>query len=103
MEFYEAIRSRRSIRKYRPDMVSDQVIRKIVEAACWAPSSSNSQPWEFVVVRDRSMLERLSRTHVYAGLLRCSLVHSRMLRPEEVAESLGRGLLYSCGEYASGS
>lgn len=70
MELYEAIRSRRSIRRYRPDTVPDRVIQKIIEAASWAPSSNNSQPWEFVVVRDRDKLERLSRIHVYADLLK---------------------------------
>ncbi len=70
MELYEAIRSRRSIRRYKPDVVPDDVIRKIIEAASWAPSSSNSQPWEFLVVRDRGVLDRLSRTHPYASLLK---------------------------------
>ena len=70
MELYEAIRSRRSIRRYRPNAVPEQVILKIIEAASWAPSSNNSQPWEFIIVRDRNTLEKLSRTHVYAGLLK---------------------------------
>ena len=70
LELYEAIRTRRSIRRYRPDSVPDQIIRKIIEAASWAPSSSNSQPWEFVVVRDGNTLERLSKTHAYAVMLK---------------------------------
>jgi len=70
LELYKAIRLRRSVRRYRPDPVPDQIIRKIMEAASWAPSSSNSQPWEFVVVRDRNTLEKLSRTHAYAGMLK---------------------------------
>jgi nitroreductase len=57
LELYEAIRTRRSVRRYRPDPVPDQLVQKIIEAASWAPSSSNSQPWEFVVVRERNTLE----------------------------------------------
>ena len=70
LELYKAIRTRRSIRRYRPDSVPDQIIRKIIEASSWAPSSSNSQPWEFVVVRDGNTLERLSKTHAYADMLK---------------------------------
>jgi len=70
LELYEAIRSRRSIRRYKSDVIPGNVIRKIIKAASWAPSSSNSQPWEFVVVRDRGVLDRLSRTHPYASLLK---------------------------------
>jgi len=70
LELYEAIRSRRSIRRYKSDVIPGNVIRKIIKAASWAPSSSNSQPWEFVVVRDRDVLDRLSRTHPYASLLK---------------------------------
>lgn len=50
--FLELVKKRRSIRNYKPDPVSDEIIKKIVEAARWAPSGFNSQPWEFVVVRN---------------------------------------------------
>jgi len=70
LELYEAIRTRRSIRRYKPNPVPDKIIRKITEAASWAPSASNNQPWEFVVVRERNTLEMLSRTHAYAGMLK---------------------------------
>ena len=46
------IKSRRSIRKYKSDPVSLEDVMKVLEAARWAPSGNNSQPWEFVVVRD---------------------------------------------------
>jgi len=70
LELYRAIRTRRSIRRYKPDPVPDKIIRKITRAASWAPSASNNQPWEFVVVRERNTLEKLSRTHAYAGMLK---------------------------------
>ena len=47
MEFYEVVRNRRAVRKYKPDMVPEEVIYKILDAANWAPSGMNTQSWEF--------------------------------------------------------
>jgi nitroreductase len=52
LELFEAINTRRSIRRYKPDPVDDQAVEKILEAGRWAPSWSNTQCWHFVVVRD---------------------------------------------------
>jgi nitroreductase len=51
MEVFEAISRRRSVRSYKPDAVSDGDVERLLEAAHWAPSAGNVQPWEFVVVR----------------------------------------------------
>ncbi|MFB0567327.1 MAG: nitroreductase family protein [Candidatus Bathyarchaeia archaeon] len=56
MDVLEAIRSRRSVRKYKPEAVPDDLVEKILEAAVWAPSGSNIQPWNFIVIRDRKVL-----------------------------------------------
>ena len=53
------IRERRSTRRFRPDPVPDGYVDKILEAARWSMSGANSQPWEFVVVRDAKMREQL--------------------------------------------
>lgn len=50
MEFFEVIKNRRAIRKYRPDAVSRADIMKILDAANWAPSAMNLQQWDFIVV-----------------------------------------------------
>jgi nitroreductase len=55
----EIIRTRRSIRAFRPDPVSDEALKQIIEAARWAPSSANSQPWDIVVVRDVETRKRI--------------------------------------------
>ena len=54
MEFYEVVRNRRAVRKYKPDMVQ-RVIYKILDAANWAPSGMNTQSWEFLVVAETSL------------------------------------------------
>jgi len=54
-------RSRRSIRAIDPSRpVPDEIVRKVLEVARWAPSAGNAQPWEFVVVRDDEMRKRIS-------------------------------------------
>ena len=50
MELLEAIKSRRSVRAYKPDPVSDEVLTELLEVAGWAPSATNTQPWEFFVL-----------------------------------------------------
>lgn len=51
MEVFEAIRRRRSIRQYKPDEVPISEIEKVLQAANWAPSARNTQPWHFIVAR----------------------------------------------------
>jgi nitroreductase len=61
MEVYECIRTRRTIREFKPDPVPEEVVYKILQAARWAPSSGNSQPWHFIVITDRDTLESIGR------------------------------------------
>lgn len=61
MDVFEAIRKRRSIRAYLPDQVPLSDLKKILEAAVWAPSAGNLQSWEFVIVRDPVKKKRLVR------------------------------------------
>ena len=60
MEVLEAIRTRRSVRKFSPEPVSDEELRRVLEAARWAPSWANTQCWEIVVVRDPGKKKALS-------------------------------------------
>src|SRR5688500_7686269 len=53
------IRTRRSVRVYKTGKVSDLQLQSILEAARWAPSGANTQPWEFVVTRDRKKMKRV--------------------------------------------
>ncbi len=60
MEVLEAIRSRRSIRKYREEPVPEEKLEQILDAGRWAISSHNSQPWKFIVVRDRQIMDSIA-------------------------------------------
>ena len=58
-ELLSIIRTRRSVRVYKTGKVSDLQLQSILEAARWAPSGANTQPWEFVVTRDRKKMKRV--------------------------------------------
>lgn len=60
MELDEAIRGRRSIRRYQAKDIPDGVIRELLDLARFAPSSMNGQPWTFIVVRDDTTKHRLA-------------------------------------------
>jgi nitroreductase len=60
MNVFEAIEKRRSIRKFKPDPIKDEDLRKILEAGRLAPSGGNRQPWYFIVVRDLETKRALS-------------------------------------------
>jgi nitroreductase len=54
------LKTRRSIRRYRPDLVPDEMVEQLLEAGRWAPSASNRQPWEFIVVRDEAIRQQVA-------------------------------------------
>ena len=60
LDVFEAIKGRRSIRAYTDDNISDEIVRQLIDAARWAPSAGNLQPWEFIIVRDAKTKEALS-------------------------------------------
>lgn len=59
MNALEAIRKRRSIRKYTGEPIPRKDLEKVVDAGRLAATGSNRQPWDFIVVTDRAMIERL--------------------------------------------
>jgi nitroreductase len=58
--FIDLLKSRRSIRAYKPDPIPDEPIQKIVEAARWAPSGGDSQPWEFIVIKRKEIKDKIA-------------------------------------------
>lgn len=67
MQTWDAIRARRNVRNYTSDPVSEEHLRRIAEAGWRAPSASNRQHWDFVVVTDRERLSDLSSVWVHGG------------------------------------
>jgi nitroreductase len=60
MNVIEAIKTRRSVRKYKPEPIPESDLKTILEAAQLAPSAGNKQPWKFIVVRDTETKKRLA-------------------------------------------
>lgn len=69
MDALETLFTRRSIRKYTSEPVSEEDLRTILEAAMNAPSANNRQPWHFLVVDGRDRLDAMMAVHPYARML----------------------------------
>ncbi len=61
MDVFEAIKNRRSVRRFEDRPVPDELIEKIIEAGQWAPSACNRQAWKFIVVDSDDIKEKLRR------------------------------------------
>ena len=59
------LKERRSVRRYRPDPVPDEMVEQLLEAGRWAPSASNRQPWTFIVVRDETVRQLVAQHAAY--------------------------------------
>lgn len=69
METLEAVMTRRSIRAYTAEPVTEREVETLIRAAMQAPSAMNEQPWEFVVIQDREMLNRIPAFSPYASMV----------------------------------
>ena len=70
MEFYEALRTRRSVRSFSNEDIPDDVLTRVLDATRMAPSANNKQPWHFVVVKDparRAELGKLCSGQSFVG------------------------------------
>jgi nitroreductase len=70
MDALDAIHTRRSIRKYQDRPVEDTLVRDCLAAAMSAPSAGNGQPWQFVVITERGILDRIPELHPHAPMAR---------------------------------
>jgi len=69
METLEAIISRRSVRRYKEKKVPKDMVTKVLEAARWAPSSKNSQPWSFIILEDEKVRRNVAETTTHGKFL----------------------------------
>ena len=71
----QAIRERRSIRRFTEARVSEEVLQSILEAGRWAPSGLNNQPWRFVTIVDASMRKAVSERTKYKKVMEAAPLH----------------------------
>ncbi|WP_026894679.1 nitroreductase family protein [Clostridiisalibacter paucivorans] len=64
----DILKKRRSIRKFKTEKVEREKIDKLMKAALLSPSSKNKKPWEFIIITDESILEKLSKAKEHGGL-----------------------------------
>lgn len=69
MNFINTIIERRSIRKYKPEKIGKDKIYEIIRAAMYAPSAVNKQPWHFIVIDDKGLMNKIMKIHPNAGAL----------------------------------
>ncbi|MCM8815470.1 MAG: nitroreductase family protein [Candidatus Omnitrophica bacterium] len=60
MDFYQVIKTRRSVRAYKRDEIPQDVLERVLNAARIAPSGSNRQPWKFILIKDRERKRQLA-------------------------------------------
>ena len=87
MDVYQCIRSRLTVRDFKPDPVPERVIRGMLQAARWAPSARNRQPWNFIVIQHPDTLAQIGGTASSGGFiggapLAVAVVMDRGGRPE---------------------
>lgn len=70
MDALEVIFTRRSIRKFTGEPVAPEAIKTLLEAAMSAPTAAGVQPWRFIVVTDRAMLDAIPEVHPAASMVR---------------------------------
>jgi len=91
MRIPELIKERRSIRAFSDRPIPDEDVEVLVEAACWAPSAGNRQPWEFVVVRDGENKRRLvEAAHGQSFIAEAPVVFVVCADPDRSAARYGR-------------
>jgi len=92
MPLEEAMETQRAIRRLKPDPVDDELVRRLIELALKAPTGSNAQNWEFIVVRDPAVKRKLAQQNrrmfrIYGGLgRRVARDDPKMLRVLEAVQ-----------------
>ena len=64
IDLYEAMSTLRAVRRLRPDSIPDDVLHRVLQAATWAPSGGNQQPWRIIAVKDPETKQRLQELYV---------------------------------------
>ncbi len=101
VDLYEAMSSLRAVRRLKPDPIPDEVLGRVLQAAAWAPTGGNVQPFRILVVKDPDKLEQIAgwyheEWHKYTSAMRLGL--DKM--PEPAAESARKML--RAGDYLAG-
>jgi len=95
---YEAMRTLRAVRRLKPDPIPAEVLHRVLEAATWAPTGGNRQPWRIIAVKDREKKARLGVLYrrVWAGFAKMYRKRLEAL-PEAARQKMEK--MMNAGEY----
>ena len=86
MNISDAIRTKRAVRKFKEEALPEEIVKTILNAGRRSQSSKNDQGWQFIAVRDRSILKALSECGQWAGHLAGAALGVAILTPEPTAK-----------------
>ena len=81
MNVWEAVRTKRAVRQFKPTLLPEDSIQKILNAGRKAQSSKNTQPWHFIAIQDKSTLQALSELGDFAGHLNGAALGVAIITP----------------------
>jgi nitroreductase len=90
MDVSEAIRTQRAVRRFTDQPLPEEAIRAILNAGRRAQSSKNTQPWQFIAIRDKDMLKQLAECGAYAGHLAGAACGVALISPNPTGFDLGQ-------------
>jgi nitroreductase len=90
MEFYDVIKTRRSVRSYKPDTIPEEALSKVLDAAKIAPSGSNRQPWKYLLIKNPELRKKIAT--LSGGQL-------WIAEAPIVVVACGSDIKYDCGGY----
>ncbi|HKT40694.1 MAG TPA: nitroreductase family protein, partial [Ktedonobacterales bacterium] len=99
MDVLDAIRLKRSVRRFAPNPLPDDAIRTILNAGRRAQSSKNTQPWQFVAITEKDTLSKLSQTGDFAGHLAGAALGVALVAPDDAERH--DWLMFDLGQAAS--
>lgn len=95
---YEAMRTLRAVRRLRPDPIPDDVLHRVLEAATWAPTGGNRQPWRIIVVKGREKKARLGALYADRWAVFAKMYQARLGELPEAARRKTERML-GAGDY----
>jgi nitroreductase len=100
MEVLQTIHAVRAVRRFRPTPLSDDLLRRILDAGRRAGSSKNLQRWDFILVTDRPTLQRLASVGPWAGHLAGAAAAVALVTPDPRAEGAPLSVMFDLGRAA---
>jgi nitroreductase len=91
MDALEAIFTRRSIRKYTSDDITEEQLSIVLKSAMYAPSAVNKQPWHFIVFRDKAVIKKIIDVHPNASMLLNAAVGILVCWDDDLQHDTGYG------------